>query len=159
MLLQFGGASDRYVADRTAKTCMLLPDATRDLGGQLRLVDVVFAPGSGDEAAQPWFQMLKGLAEYRQGNYAAAVDCLEESRPAFAGTFAPAKATATFLLAMAHHRLGHTEQGRALFSEARQYMDREMPSAGEDDLAGVNVEDWLICHVIRREADAHFAGK
>jgi hypothetical protein len=59
---------------------------------------------------------------------------------------------------MTHHRLGHAEQARSLFADARLYMDREMPAAGAEDLGRVNVEDWLICHVIRREADALFAG-
>ena len=158
MLLRFGGATDRYVADRTAKTCMLLPGATPDLGAQLRLVQVVTAPGAVEESAEPWFRLLRGFAEYRRGDYAAAVDCLEQGRPAFTGTFVPAKATATFLLAMTHHRLGHAEQARSLFADARLYMDREMRAAGAEDLGRVNVEDWLICHVIRREADALFAG-
>ena len=128
-----------------------------DLAPQLRLVDVALGP-DGETFNPPRLRLLKGLAEYRRGHYGAAAECLEQSRPYFVSGSVPAKATATLLLAMAHHRLGHTEQARALFSEARQYMDREMPKAGAEDLGPVNVEDWLICHVIRREAEAVFAG-
>ena len=158
MLRQFGSTTDPYVADRTAKTCMLLPDATGDLAGQLRLVDVVFARGK-DEGAMPWFRLLKGLAEYRQGHYGAAIDWLEQSRATLENKFVPARATASLLLAMVHHRLGHAERARSLFAEARHSMDRDLPGAGAEDLDPVNVEDWLISHVIRREAEDLLAGK
>jgi Flp pilus assembly protein TadD len=155
MLRQFGGTTDRNIADRTAKTCLLRPDATPDLAGQLRLVDVALAPG-GNEDELPWFLLLKGLAEYRQGHDGAAVDWLERSRRSFAGADAP-RATVTLLLAMAHRRLGHAEQARGLFDEARGIVERDMPKATVDDLSGDGIENWLICHVIRREAEALFA--
>jgi hypothetical protein len=128
-----------------------------DQAEQLRLVDVALRTG-GDELSPNRLRLLKGLAEYRRGHDAAAVACLEQSRPYFVSGVVPAKATATLLLAMAHHRLGHAEQARGLFEDARRLMDDEMPGAGIDDLANVNIEEWLICHVIRREAEAVFAG-
>jgi hypothetical protein len=157
MLRRFGAATDRFIADRTAKTCLLLPGATPDLDRQLELVNVVLAPG-GDTSHLPWFRLLKGLAEYRQEHHGAAVEWLEQARPTFTSGSVPAKATATLLLAMAHRRLGHTEQARGLFDEARLLMDRQMPGSGIDGLVNISIEDWLICHAIRREADSLFSG-
>ena len=59
---------------------------------------------------------------------------------------------------MAHHRLGHAEQARDLLAEARGVMEQKLAKAGEEDLECSIIEDWLICHVIRREAEALFAG-
>jgi tetratricopeptide (TPR) repeat protein/tRNA A-37 threonylcarbamoyl transferase component Bud32 len=156
MLRQFGDTTDRGVADRTAKTCLLVPDATDDLGPQLRLLDVVLTPGWDKTDERAWFRLLKGLAEYRRGHYEAAVGCLEGNGRAF-GTYAPDRATSDFLLAMAHHRLGHAERARGLFNDARQYVRRELPEAGAQDLS-TGVENWLVCQVIRREAEQLLAG-
>ena len=59
---------------------------------------------------------------------------------------------------MAHHRLGHAEQALALLGEARGVMEQKLPKAGEEDLESSSLEDWLIWHVVRREAEALFAG-
>ena len=37
-------------------------------------------------------------------------------------------------------------------------MEQKLPKAGEEDLESSVIEDWLICHAIRREAEALFAG-
>jgi tetratricopeptide (TPR) repeat protein len=157
MLQQFGATRDRFVADRTAKTCMLLSGATADLAQQLRLVDLVFAPG-GDDGMLPWFRLLKGMAEYRQGHFGPAIGWLEQSVPSFPDDHQPAKATAILFLAMAHHRLGHAEQARARLAEARDVMEQKLPEAGKEDLEFSAIENWLACHVIRREAEALLAG-
>jgi len=59
---------------------------------------------------------------------------------------------------MAHHHLRHPKQARDLLGEARALMEQAMPKAGEEDLESCVIEDWLICHVIRREAEALFGG-
>ena len=156
MLRQFRDTTDRGVADRTAKTCLLLPDATGDLSQQLRLLDVVLTPGWETSDERAWFRLLKGLVEYRRGHHGEAVACLEGHGRAF-GAYAPDRATSDFLLAMAHHRLGHAEQARSLFNDARQYVHRELPEAGAQDLS-VGVENWLVCQVIRREAEQLIPG-
>jgi hypothetical protein len=103
--------------------------------------------------------MLEGMAEYRQGNFGPAVESLEASRKCFTYEgFDAVKATGTLFRAMAHHRLGHAEQARALLAEARAVMEQKLSEAGVEDLEYDGVEDWLICHVVRREAEALLAG-
>jgi hypothetical protein len=67
-------------------------------------------------------------------------------------------AAAEFFVAMGHHRLGHANAAREAFERARLIMETQVPKAGADDIGIGNLEDWLICHVIRREAEALFAG-
>src|SRR3954451_19282063 len=101
MLRQFGTTKDRFVADRTAKSCMIVPGATPDLARQLRLVEVVLAPGF-DEDMVSWNRLLEGIAEYRQGYFAPAIVSLDQSLKLFHyDGFDAFKATATLLLAMA----------------------------------------------------------
>jgi tetratricopeptide (TPR) repeat protein len=157
MLQQFGTTKDRGVADRTAKTCLMVPGATPDLAQQLRLVNVVRAPGF-DGGMLPWVRLLEGMAEYRQGHWAPAIVYLEESRQVFYEGFDACKATVALFLAMAHHRQGDAEEAHALLAEAREVMERKLPKAGVEDLESSGNEDWLICHVVRREAEALLAG-
>jgi tetratricopeptide (TPR) repeat protein len=157
MLRQFGGTTDMFVADRMAKSCMLLPGATDDLTQQSRLVEVTLTRGAGTGYMRH-FALNKGLAEYRQEHFRPAVDWLEESLRSLPDNL-PAKFTATLLLAMAHHRLGDAEQARDLLAEARGVMEQKLAKAGEEDLECSVIEDWLICHVIRREAEALFASR
>ena len=152
MLERFGRTTDRLVADRVAKTYLLLPDPAADLSRPNELLDLVLAPGANARHLA-WFRMAKGLAEYRQGRFAAALDWLEQSRGGMTIRNAPAMATTVLLLAMAHHRLGHAGQAEGLLAEAQQIIETHVPKAGADDLAAGLIEDWLICHVIRREAE------
>ena len=162
MVRQFGGAGDRLVAERAAKMCLMLPDAVpatavpADAARLRRLVEVVTAPGA-NESHRRWFALLEGMAEYREGRVAAAVDPLEQCRRLSTTGYEATRATTLLFLAMAHHRLGSAETARRMFDEARSLMDQELLRAGEDDLEGGVLEEWLICHVVRREADALFA--
>jgi tetratricopeptide (TPR) repeat protein len=157
MLRRFGASTDRFIAGRTAKTCLLLPGVTPDLTPQLRLVDVVLAPGANQQH-MPWFRQLKGIAEYRRGHFAAAIESFEQSRRLLPADFETSEAVALLFLAMSHHQLGHAERARGLLAEARGMMEQKVPKAGVDDLEASLIEFWLVCHVIRREAEALFAG-
>ena len=61
-----------------------------------------------------------GVALYRAGRFADAIETLEKSLAAGKGRLA---AFDLFFLAMAHHRLGHVDQARSRLDEARRWMD------------------------------------
>jgi tetratricopeptide (TPR) repeat protein len=73
-----------------------------------------------------------GIALYRAGRYADAVDTLEQNLAASRGKFA---AYDLFFLAMARHRLGQTVQARDSFDRAVRWRDEQKqlpePYAGE----------------------------
>jgi tetratricopeptide (TPR) repeat protein len=91
-------------------------DAERAVALARRAVEL--APG------QPMLLNTLGLALYRAGQYAEAVSVLEQSLAARKGGFA---AFDLFFLAMAHHRLGHSEAARSCFDQAVRWL-REQKS-------------------------------
>jgi hypothetical protein len=56
---------------------------------------------------------------------------------------------------MAHLRLGEVEAARTARAKAVALEQDEMPRLVRDDL-GVDWHDWVICAILRREADALF---
>src|SRR5262249_8636908 len=103
MLARFGNTDNPEVADRTAKTCSLPPDAVSDFAPVLKLADGV-VPGPERRPSRRWFVLTKGLAEYRAGHYAASEDWLNRFSPRVDGIHWDA--TAFAVLAMAKHKLG-----------------------------------------------------
>jgi len=62
-------------------------------------------------------------------------------------------AVADFFIAMAYKRLGDDHEARSKLSDGLSILERELPKAGEgDELGSLNFVDWVIAHVVRREA-------
>ena len=55
-------------------------------------------------------------------------------------------------LAICHYRLGHQAEARAALRRATDRMETNVPSKLGGYLRGT-VENWLICHIARREAE------
>src|SRR5262249_3427166 len=66
MIDRFGTAADLHVADITAKSCLLRPDAVADPGAVQKLADRLVTGTEGHEFYR-WFVLAKGLADYRAG--------------------------------------------------------------------------------------------
>ena len=151
MLERFQDTDLPEVAERTAKTCLLLPNAVPDLDRVQKLADRAVA-GTEKHGDYRWFVFVKGLAEYRAGRDAEAVTWLKRFGPNADGVHVDASAFA--LLAMAQHRLGQEEQARAALHSAQVIFAKKMP----DPAAGRPFEgfwqDWLHCEVLVREAEA-----
>jgi tetratricopeptide (TPR) repeat protein len=105
MLTRFGNTEE--IAERVAKTCLLAPDAVSDLGLPLKLADQAVT-GAEKDPDYHWFVLTKGLAEYRAGRYAAAVDWMNRFSPKVDGLHYDA--TAFAVLAMAKFRLSGLHQ-------------------------------------------------
>jgi hypothetical protein len=100
-------------------------------------------------------QHAKGIAEYRRGNYALALDWFAKSVPGM-GKAAKAdwvvwcQATDLLFSAMAAHQLGKAEDARRWLAEAQRLI-QPVPRADNTD--------WLMMDLVRREAEALIAGK
>ena len=149
MFKLFAGSNRREIAERAAKVCLLSPNTAGEIGALTAIADHTVAPGA-NAALLPWFHLCKGLADYRRGEYESAISSLARARSL---NPADAQATLDLLTAMANHRLSRPEQAREWFERGVLKMDTQLPKAGEDDL-GVNPENWLVAHIIRREAEA-----
>jgi hypothetical protein len=98
-----------------------------------------------------WFQLGKGIAEYRAGNDKGAIEWLERAAPGVNGS-GHAAATCGFIRTMALHRLGRHAEATESFDAAERRWTSLGNTLGEDDLADSDVENWLVCQVLRREA-------
>jgi hypothetical protein len=149
MLKRFGDTGKPEVAERTTKTCLLVPDAVADLAPVLRLADRAVT-GTEKSGNYHFFLLCKGLAEYRAGRNAEAVNWAERSSPdAGGGSF---DATAFAVLAMAQHRLGRREQSSAALDKAEALVAKKMADPGSGRPFGSDWDDWLRCRILLDEA-------
>jgi tetratricopeptide (TPR) repeat protein len=147
MLERFGDTTDSAIAERTAKACSLLAGAVEDhkkLAGLAELA-VTREPA---HPGMPWFLMTRGLVEYRAGRDADAAGWVEKGLakdpPAYA------RVTGHLLLALVQQRMGRSEDARVALARAR-----EMPPL---EKSGGDWHDWMICDLLRREAEALIEG-
>ena len=61
---------------------------------------------------------------------------------------------------MASQRLGEFENARQSLEAALERIQSDLPEFdNEQPLTGMNLEDWLICQTLRREAEGLISGK
>jgi WD40 repeat protein/tetratricopeptide (TPR) repeat protein len=147
MLDRFGDAAEVTFVERSVKTCLLMPGAVADARRLSRLADHVvrFDP---QHRFQAWFDLSKGMAEYRDGRFAGAAAWLEKD-PSFTGWMKEVP-TQSFL-AMAYHRLGRSDRARQALEKARQAHE-QMPKPGDESFTAGVLQDWFMCHITYREA-------
>jgi serine/threonine-protein kinase len=141
LLRRFGATSDPYVAERTARTILLLPAAKDELQTAVALAErAVAAKTTTAQWIYPYFLFAQGLAEYRQGRFDSAISIMR----ADAGTvMGPAP---RLVIAMAQYRKGQEEEARKTLAAEIIHFDWGMASATSRD-------HW-IWHVLRREAES-----
>jgi tetratricopeptide (TPR) repeat protein len=154
-LARFGGTNDPVVAERMAKGCLILPVRGIDLKAVAHLADTAITEGQG-HAYFPFFQFAKGLAEYRQGHYARAVECLQKVADTPGRDFRDAEAY--LALAMAQMKSGKPAEARAALTRGEAIVASSMPSLENRDLGG-SWTDWIIAHALKKEAQAVVGGQ
>jgi hypothetical protein len=92
------------------------------------------------------------MADYRQGEFAKAVDRLRLSVSPGAEV-AYLDGTAYLFLAMAQQRLGRVEDARESMTKARAVADEKFPKVDRGQLLGADWADWLRFQIARREAE------
>jgi tetratricopeptide (TPR) repeat protein len=134
MLKRFGSTEDPGVANEIAWTCALGPDAISDLKTAVELARLAV------HANPKQWQMRNtlGAVLYRAGQHKEAVDELNESIKL---NDKGGSAFDFVVLAMAHYRLGQTE-------EARRWLDKAMKADEKDP----------VFQVLRREAETLIKG-
>ncbi|HEY7120285.1 MAG TPA: protein kinase [Tepidisphaeraceae bacterium] len=151
MFDRFGNTPIATIGERTAKVCLLTPQPVGDMARLQGLLDQALASTENPDNA-PWFALSKSLAEYRASRFESAlafVDRAEGLKPA------SARATMDLIRAMAQHRLGRADKAKELLGKAVSTME-ELPKPGAEPIDGA--ENWLICHILRREAEQLIAG-
>jgi tetratricopeptide (TPR) repeat protein len=101
--------------------------------------------------------LARGLADYREGQYARAVERLKSLAPDPEGIH---RDTTTYLvLGMAHQRLGQAAEARQALDRARAILEQKYPKPDRGDLFPGDWQEWLRCQILRREAEALIEGK
>jgi len=135
------------VAEQTAKTCLLAPDAVSDYEPVIRLARYAV---TATEAHQDykWFALTRGMADYRIGEIAGAIEWINKSLSP--GAEIPIRdGIAQAFLAMAYHRLGQADNARQALEKA-ETMEQKLPKLEAGDQSWPDV---LRLHIVRREAE------
>jgi WD40 repeat protein/tetratricopeptide (TPR) repeat protein len=148
---RFGKSGDVYNANSLAWICVLAPGGTDDPAWPIRVAEE--RVGTDPKGAGWTDAHLNTLAValYRAGKYAEAATRLDQAVQA---SHQGGLLQDWLFLAMAHYRLGHTDDARKWLKKAADELDR-LGSAG--DLGGPSaLPGWtnrLECQLFRREAE------
>jgi tetratricopeptide (TPR) repeat protein len=139
--------ANHYDAERVAKACLLLPSSEKDLPKLVELANSAVEHGAAAPGL-PYYQATQGLALYRKGDLAKAIEPLQRS----AASDTPCvRALALVVLAMAQHGLSHEQEARSSLRAAKQIMQSDVGKPTESDW-----HDWFIAEILCREAEALF---
>jgi tetratricopeptide (TPR) repeat protein len=140
---------DPVIAERIAKDCLILAPGAADLETIGKLVNTALVV---DSTHKSWgdVHFVKGLAEYRQGHFASAVEWLQkvlaEKRPW------THKVQGQMVLAMAQHQLKQADEARATLAEGLQTAERNLKKLNED--LDDDWNEWIIAHQLMSQAQA-----
>jgi tetratricopeptide (TPR) repeat protein len=141
LLDAFGASTSPFIAERTARACLLLPTSDDELA---RIVALGERAWSFDPSKYPTsflhFVFVRGLAEYRQGRLDSAIATMQGQASRVLG---PAP---RLVLAMALHRSGREVEARKALAQAVLAHDWRPSKVADQD-------DWIY-HSLRREAEA-----
>ena len=149
LVQKFGSTSDPNIAERTLKACLVVSNSGVDLATMSKLAEVAVAAGPGQRDF-PFFQFTKGLAEFRQGRFASAIEWL---KPVAAGGDPNRTVQASMVLAMAQHRLKQTEDANETLVRGIELAERKLPGPN-GPIPEERVPDWIYAHLLMQEAKA-----
>jgi len=145
-------ADQRWARQCAAKGCLLMPEAP------VELKQITDAIDSTAVAAVdlPWYQVNKGLAEYRLGHYQQAIDWSTKARE---GNYEQeGEIEPNLVIAMASYKLGRNDQARLALAKAADQIEKDLPHLRIGDISDADVwvnfaDGWLICQILLREAN------
>lgn len=157
LLKESGNTTNLTIALRTAKTCLLLPGPEgADLSKEAQLAELCVTTGK-DSTNLASFQLVKALAEYRQGNFGQAIESAHKVLKQ-SGSDYNRDTQAHAIAAMAGQRLGQTNEARAALDRATEMAETNLAKRGSADL-GADWSDWIMSHTLLNEAQALIEGK
>jgi tetratricopeptide (TPR) repeat protein len=158
-LQRFADTQKPHTAEQIAKMCLLMPGAVDNAEAAAGLADRAVAIGAkqGHGRWFQWAQWAKGLAEYRRGRFASAIDWVRKCRETARYTYLIVYCD--LVLAMAHHKLGQTQEARQRMGQAclevatrfPKLEDGPLPDGGRQPASQAG--DWVMCHILLREAE------
>jgi tetratricopeptide (TPR) repeat protein len=147
MLTRFGDTRTATIAERTAKSLLVLPASGADLRRAAALARRAEEVGQGQKY-QGYFEATLALAEYRLDRWPAAQKHARKVltiKDAPWAMLVPARA----VLAMSLHRQGKTAEARKELAQAAELFEKEAPTV---DREPVQWQDWIVCRILLDEA-------
>jgi WD40 repeat protein len=167
VMTRFGSTQDALIAGRLAKECLILPGSGVDLEAAGKLAESAVKAGKRG----PYYSLLqftKGLAEYRQGRFASAVEWEQKAlaagtadfpqAPAWLATAMARDAQAWTVLAMAYWQLKQPDEARAALAKGDEIIDSKLPQLESGDI-GADWWNWIINHALMKEAKELIEGQ
>ncbi len=148
-LERFCRTTDPATAERTAKLGLLGPPPAEEIPTLGALTDLAVTAGATSDYLS-WFQLARGMALFRDDQFAAATDWLRKVNASH-NSHSLCRALAVIFLAMCESRLGEGDQARTSLESARKILDASTPK-GDDP--GPGWLDLFNCQIALREAEA-----
>ena len=146
----FSGTTSPVIAERMTKASLLIPTSGLDLAAASALADI--AAAATNHSYISFFQLAKGLAEYRLGHYESATNWVARSLQTGSRTPDAYRDIESFMvLAMACSRLNQVDEARSAFQKGT-VLAATLPSQATD--LGEAWNDWLVANLLIREAKA-----
>jgi hypothetical protein len=143
MLKRFGKTKDPMAASNVVRACVAAPGAVADPAALVPLAELAVKAAPGKARLLP-------AALHRAGRHEAAVRHFEEL--AKSGKAGKLRAADWYFLAMAHHRLGHTEEARKCLDQGTRWLE-----GAEREVAQGKHWPWferVEAEQLRKEAEA-----
>jgi len=155
IVARFCDTKNPTTAERMAKACLILPDAEMDFAFIQQMVGVAMSADPNSSLFQ-YSQFGSGLAAYRQGDYASALEHLQPllTKPPPDPNLG---AAAWLVMAMARHGLNQPDEARAALAQGLEITRTRLPKLEDGDIGG-SWNDWIIAHTLLREAQALIEG-
>jgi serine/threonine protein kinase len=146
MLTKCKEENNPAICDVMAKDCLIIPPPSeQELTEAARLADRALAAPS-NHFAMPWFQLCKGLAEYRRGRPAEALRWAQKGL-AGQGSSPERDALAYILVAMSEFQIGLGAKARTDLSRGAELANRPLPTAP-------SWPDFIVARILLEEAEA-----
>jgi serine/threonine protein kinase/WD40 repeat protein len=149
--LGYLGDKSSTAARHTSIACLLSPLAPADTQRAARLADRALS-GNTDPKLQKEVWLGKGMAEYRLGNFAAALVWLEKAarvEKKDSHNLEPVTSAAFAVMASAQQQLKQPEKARTALAQAQTILKT---ARGTEAQLGANWHDILIAQALVREA-------
>jgi len=144
-LQHFKSTKDPLEAERVVKDSLVLPSPDLDLNAVDTLVNTALQEGA-HHSELGWFQLVKGMAEYRKGNFEAAFDVLRSINPR---SNLSLEAEIQLVMAMSARRSEHPAEALEAFNHANNLI-RQLRPIVEDEVNACWV-DRIIVEKLQRE--------
>lgn len=156
ILSAFGSmTNDPRIADRMAKSCLILPAEGEELLTAAKLADVSVSYDT-NSAVHPWFRFCKGLSEFRLGNFESAKEWMNKvlEQKSEGST---RDVEACMVLAMAEAGLHNRGAAAAAFEEGTKLASHRLRSVSSGDIE-TGWTDWILARQLAHEAETVLAG-